>query len=150
VADSAAAKNIIPADYFADVAGRIIRRGVSGTYHITHPRPTSFGELREIFVELFGCDNATLVSKEQFAEQRATSAERACHRAMAVYRPYMTETEPVFDSSATDRALAGTGVQAPVLDAAYFRRLLDYARRVDWGRKRGTAALLAPLTDPVV
>jgi hypothetical protein len=69
---------------------------------------------------------------------------------MAVYRPYMTETEPVFDSSATDRALAGSGVQAPVLDAAYFRRLLDYARRVDWGRNRGTAALLAPLTDPVV
>ncbi|MFI5380401.1 MAG: SDR family oxidoreductase [Tepidisphaerales bacterium] len=40
VAQTDATKNIIPVDYFADVAWRIIRRGRAGTFHIVHPRPT--------------------------------------------------------------------------------------------------------------
>ncbi|MFI5380400.1 MAG: SCP2 sterol-binding domain-containing protein [Tepidisphaerales bacterium] len=83
----------------------------------------------------------TLVSQDEFTRDHPTHAERICHRAMAPYRPYMIQPEPVFDRTATEQALAGSRLEAPELDVAWFRRLLAYARQVDWGRKpRSTAA----------
>ncbi len=135
VAQPDVTKNILPVDYFADIAWRIIQRGHAGTFHVVHPQPTSVAELREIFVELFGCNGARLVSEAEFAGRPASQAERTCHRAMSIYRPYMTRSEPVFDRSETDNAIAVNPPAVPVLDLAYFQRLLKYARQVDWGRR---------------
>jgi hypothetical protein len=109
----------------------------------------TFEELRLVFVELFGCGKTVLVSQQEFAQKRATQAERMCHRAMSIYRPYMGGAEPVFDRSATDALLAESGVIAPVTDVEYFRRLLTYARRVDWGRKPTEPIAPMQLVDPV-
>ena len=125
VADPGTTKNIIPVDHFARIAWQIIRRQRSGTHHIVHPHPIKLATLRDIFAEMFACRQIALVSPERFAQQRATAAERACHRALAIYRPYMAGPEPVFHTTET------TG---PTLDIHYFRRMLDYARSVDWGR----------------
>ena len=129
--------------------GESCTRGINGTYHIVHPNPITLETLREIFVELFGCEGATLVSQEAFLQQRATSAERMCHRAMAIYRPYMTACEPRFDRAATDVVLAGSDLPAPPMDVDYFRRLLNYARSVDWGRKPAERLHAQPLPAPV-
>jgi nucleoside-diphosphate-sugar epimerase/predicted lipid carrier protein YhbT len=155
VADERATKNIVPVDYFADLAWRIIRAGQTGTYHIVHPRALPLGELRNIFAELFGCEQVVLVSREAFARQPATAAERACHRAASAYRPYMTAAEPLFDRSATDAVLASGAMpppSPPKLNVAYFRRLLEYARSVNWGRGAAVKRIVpAPSwrTDPV-
>ena len=146
VAQAGATKNIIPVDYFAEAAWRIIRRGRPGTFHIVHPRPLTLTRLARIFAELFSVEEMPLVSQEEFTRDRPTHAERVCHRAMAQYRPYMTQPEPVFDRTATDQALAGSGIEAPELDVAWFRRLLGYALQVDWGRKPRNTPVAAPAT----
>jgi nucleoside-diphosphate-sugar epimerase/predicted lipid carrier protein YhbT len=133
VGQAGVTKNIIPVDYFADVAWRIIRRGLPGTYHVTHPAPITLGELGEIFGRLFDVD-LQLVSEEEFGRVRGTPTERTCHHVMAPYRPYMISDEPRFDQSGTIHALAGDLPACPRLDLGYFQRVLDYGRRVDWGQ----------------
>jgi len=125
-------KNIVPVDYFADVAWRIIRRGLSGSYHITHPNPIAMSELGEFFAELFDLD-LRLMSEQEFGRETGTTIERICHRSMAPYRCYMTGQEPKFDQHATSLALAGEDIAPPRLDLDYFRRLLEYGRKANWG-----------------
>jgi nucleoside-diphosphate-sugar epimerase len=131
-AEPSATKNLIPVDYFAEVAWRLIQHGETGTYHIVHPNPITLDRLREIFSELFNLQNVTLVRQSEFTRLRLNHAERICHRVMSPYRPYMNEPEPEFDTSATDAALAGSGVMTPPIDLAWFARLLTYARQVNW------------------
>jgi nucleoside-diphosphate-sugar epimerase/predicted lipid carrier protein YhbT len=125
-------KNIIPVDYFADIAWRIIRRANPGTFHITHNDPITMGELSTIFSQLFNVD-VQLVSEDEFAGERRTPIERICHHLMAPYRPYMVRPEPRFDRTATIAALRSEVPDPPRLDVNYFRRLLDYGRQVNWG-----------------
>jgi predicted lipid carrier protein YhbT len=141
-------KNIIPIDYFAKAAWQIIRRGAPGSYHIVHPEPIRMGDLRQIFSELFDID-LRLVLEDDFSRERGTAAERTCHRIMAPYRPYMTQPEPVFDQCATAAALANDVAGPPRLDAAYFRKLLGYARSANWGRHEVGAPNRDMPADPV-
>jgi nucleoside-diphosphate-sugar epimerase/putative sterol carrier protein len=141
-------KNIIPVDYFAEVAWRIIRRESPGTYHIAHSDPITMGALRGIFNELFDID-LQLVSEQDFGRERGTRIERMCHQVMAPYRSYMLSQEPRFDRQATVAALGDGISEAPKLDAGYFRRLLDYGRRVNWGQAVIADPLIDPAIDPV-
>jgi nucleoside-diphosphate-sugar epimerase/predicted lipid carrier protein YhbT len=127
-------KNIIPVDYFVDVAWHLIQRNKPGTYHITHPNPVTMGELRGIFNELFHT-NIRLVADDESDGERETSTERMCRHIMAPYRSYMTEPEPAFDRSATLAVTGNELPQPPRLDLAYFKRLLDFGRGVNWGRE---------------
>ncbi|CAN5456337.1 SDR family oxidoreductase [soil metagenome] len=133
IGDSRVTKNILPVDYFASVAWQIIRRGQSGTYHITHPNPITMGELGTIFNQLF---NITIrfVRPNDFDASKATPLERMCSRIMAPYRRYMLNPEPSFDRTATLAATDKSFATPPTLDAAYFQRLLDYGRQANWGR----------------
>lgn len=143
VGDERVTKNIIPIDFFAEVALRVVRARVPGTYHITHPNPLSMADLLRTFVELFDV-RAELVSEAEYTARRPSRAERVCHRAIQSYRPYVTRYEPEFDRTHTDSILAGTGIVAPTLDTAFFRRLLAYAKSVNWGRDRSVER-----TEPV-
>ena len=121
-------------DHFAAAARHIIQRGRSGCYHITHPEPVTVDRLRDIFASLFGAGGIRMVTKDEFAARPRTRAEKLYQKASAIYQPYL-QAEPQFDRSGTDAALAGSGIGPPVLDEPFFRRLLDYARSVGWGRR---------------
>lgn len=127
-------KNIIPVDYLAAAAWRIIRRGVGGTYHLVHPQPITLAQIRDIMTEIFQVGDLRLVSEDEYASHRPTQAERVFRRVASAYQPYMMHREPVFDQSATIAALADIDLHLKPLDAAYFRRLLAYARHRNWGR----------------
>lgn len=126
-------KNIIPVDYFAQVAWQIIRQRKPGTFQIVHPNPITMGELGEIFSRLFNLD-LKFVAASEFDSTRATPIERMCGRIMAPYRPYMLNDEPVFRREATQAAIDGSDISLQKLDADYFKRLLDYGRLANWGR----------------
>ena len=130
-AERDATKNFLPLDIFGQEAWHIISRAAPGCYHLTHPRPVSFGALRDIFARLFGMDNIELVETGFFRKNTPTRTERLYHRSMAQYRPYVRH-EPIFDRRRADRALAGSGILVPDLDYDYFHRLLAYARSTDW------------------
>lgn len=141
-------KNIIPVDFFAEFAWRIIRRARPGTYHIAHPDPITMGKLGDIFNELFDID-LQLVPGQEFGRERGTRIERMCHQVMAPYRSYVVNREPRFDQRATVAVLGAEVPEAPRIDAGYFRRLLDYGRRVNWGHDIIAPPLIDPALDPV-
>lgn len=129
-----AAKNIVPVDYLARTAWQIITRAVPGVYHITHPAPVTVADLRDFFSRMFDVEGIRLVDPSDFDRRRPTRAERLCRSVSSIYEYHM-RAEPLFDRRNTDRALAGTDIETPVVDLDFFRRLLDYARMVDWGRR---------------
>jgi thioester reductase-like protein len=132
VAKPQATKNFIPVDYLAKAVWQIVDHGVAGTYHLTNPQPLTLAPLRDIYSSLFDI-NGKLVDEDDFRQKRATRSELLFKRANALYQPYLAE-EPVFDRTNTDAVLDRTGVTAPIIDSAYFARLLEYARSVQWGK----------------
>ncbi len=134
-------KNFVPADYFAEAAWSLVASGRPGTYHVTHPHPLKMSTLRDIYMQLFGVGNITIVDAREFAARPRTKAENILHNALAAYEPYLA-AEPVFDRSQANAALHGAPLDPPRLDLAYFQRLLAYARRARWGgaRRKRTAS----------
>lgn len=131
-------KNFIPADYFAEAAWAVLASGRPGTYHVTNPNPLKMSELRDIYMQLFGVGNITIVDEHEFMARPRTRAESILRNALAAYEPYLA-SEPVFDRSGADSVLNGARIELPRLDVAYFQRLLDYARSANWGGPRRKA-----------
>ena len=133
-ANPGATKNLIPVDYVTDAAWHIVTKsGIPGTYHITNPDPTPLSVLRDIFVELFGIPGARLVDEQDFSTARPNKLELMYRKAADLYAPYLA-AEPEFDRTHTNAALDGVPAKIPQINAAFFRKLLGYARSVDWGR----------------
>ena len=136
-ADPNTTKNCIPVDYMARSVWHLFRHAAAGIYHITHPRPLRLGELEIIFKQLFDIDNTSFVAPEQLEGVHLTKPEILFRRSASVFFPYL-QREPVFDRSGTDAAL-GSGLPCPVLDVNYFYRVIDYARRAQWGQNHEQA-----------
>lgn len=135
-ANPRATKNLVPVDYVANTAWHImIKSGTPGTYHITNPNPTPIWKLRDIFVELFAIPGARLVDEKDFHAVRPNKLEWMYRKAAGVYAPYLAD-EPEFDRTNAEAALGGASVTMPRMNAAFFRKLLDYAHSVDWGKVR--------------
>lgn len=124
-------KNIIPVDYFAKVSFYIISCGVTGTYHITNPAPLNMKDLGETFSLLFGKNSYKLVKADSFLSHKPNEIESLFQQSTSVYNPYML-SEPVFDRTNTDSVLADSGIELPLMDLSYFKKLLDYACSVKW------------------
>lgn len=141
VAESDATKNFIPVDYLAKAVRHIIEHGVGGTYHITNPRPLTLEQLQDIYEHLFDL-NGKLVDEDDFRHKKATRAERLYRKSSLLYAPYMS-AEPIFDRSNTDAVLRHTNLEMPAIDNACFARLLEYAKSVQWGKRKFTQPKLS-------
>ena len=128
-----ATKNFVPADYVAEAAWHIIKTGSPGTYHLANPHPMPLAGLRDILAELFAVPGAEFVNQDAFRVRQANRLERMYQKGASVYSPYLT-AEPVFDRTRTDATLRDLDVEIPEMDLAFFRRLLTFARRADWGK----------------
>lgn len=144
-----ATKNFVPVDYVADVIWHIVRNGSPGTYHITHPLPIRLSELRQIFADLFELPRARFVHQSDFQKTQANRLERMYQEATSNYLPYFMG-EPIFDRTNTDCVLNSACVEVPQMDAGFFSRLLDYARRVKWGKRYANMKIAAKSTSYIV
>ncbi len=133
VANPAATKNIVPADYVARLAWHIVNSGVPGVYHVTNPHPLRLAALREILAEIFQIPEARLVSEAEFRCPRPSRFESMYQRLASSYASYLT-TEPVFDRTNTDAAARAADIGLPAMDTTFFQRLVDYARKAQWGK----------------
>lgn len=131
--DPGATKNFVPADYVAETAWHILIAGTPGTYHLTNPRPMPLARLRDVFAELFGVPGARFAVQDEFRVKQANKLERMYQKGASVYAPYLA-SEPVFDRTQADAALRDLGAEIPAMDLTFFRRLLAFARRADWGK----------------
>ena len=139
VADPNATKNIVPVDYVARLALHIMDTGVCGTYHLTNPHPLPLATLRDILAEIFGIPGARLVTEEQFQNLRPSRFESMYQKLASTYAPYLA-AEPVFDRTHTDTVARGADASLPEIDATFFRRLVDYARKAEWGKAERSVA----------
>ncbi len=133
VATPDATKNLVPADYVARAAWHIVKTSPPQTYHITNPQPVPLSVLRDIFAELFAIPGARLVQEEEFHRRAPDRFESMYQKAAAQYTSYLA-AEPIFDRTNTDAALQRTFLVLPEMNMAFFRKLLDYARRAEWGK----------------
>lgn len=141
VAKSDATKNFVPVDYLAKAVWHIVDHGVGGTYHITNPKPLTLEEMQDIYEHLFNL-KGKIVDEDDFKHKKATRAERLYRKSSSLYEPYMAG-EPIFDRSNTDAVLRHTNLEIPVIDNAYFARLLEYAKSVQWGKLKLTQPKLS-------
>jgi thioester reductase-like protein/predicted lipid carrier protein YhbT len=142
-------KNFVPVDYVADAVWHIIQNVSPGTYHITNPSPIRLSELRQIFADLFDLPGARFVHQSDFQKTQTTRLERMYQEATSHYLPYLMG-EPVFDRTNTNRALTDTSLEVPKMDIEFFSRLLDYARRVKWGKRRSDVNVAAKSSSHTV
>jgi len=132
-ANPQATKNFVPADYVAQSAWHIINAGTPGTYHLTNPQPMLLSTLRSVSVKLFSIPGARFVDEAEFRMKPASKLERIYQKTASVYAPYLT-AEPVFDRTFADAALRDLDVAIPAMDLTFFRKLLEFARRTEWGK----------------
>ncbi len=141
VANPAVTKNLVPVDYVARLATHILDADVPGAYHITNPRPLRLSALCDTLAGIFAVRGAKLVNEEEFQNPRSNRFESMYQKLASTYAPYLA-SEPVFDRTNTDAVTGGAGFELPELDAAFFRRLVSYARMVKWGKAERPAASL--------
>jgi thioester reductase-like protein len=102
---------------------------------------TRVGPLCTMASEFFGRPLPRFIEPEYFYEhiapemvkQTGTAAGQLMKNGMQ-YLPYFA-TNPVFDTSNTDAALAGSGIDCPKLED-YFDILFTWCQESDWGRKK--------------
>lgn len=133
VGDPRVTKNIVPANYVAEAAWHILSARLPGTYHITNPSPTPLATIRDIFAELFAIPGVRLADEDEFREKRANKLESLCQKTASVYAPYLA-AEPFFDRTVADAALLDLDTAIPEMDLVFFRKLLVFARRTQWGK----------------
>jgi thioester reductase-like protein len=135
VANPNATKNFIPVDIASNMIWRIIKSNRYGVYHITNPKPISLAKLREIFVGLFDIPLARFADEEDFSRKKANRYELMYKKTSSLYLPYLCE-EPVFNRNYTEQILSGSELEIPEMNMEFFRRLLNYARKEQWGQYR--------------
>jgi len=114
-----AAKNVIPVDCMLDMMLRIRRhpKALGKVFHLTHPKPTTVGDVTDAIADMLGLPSHDLV--EHLNDRPLSLEERLLRKALTPYQDYMTLSDPVFDQANT-LALIGER-ELPAIDPEYLR-----------------------------
>lgn len=136
--------DIVPVDFVADAILALARdpATIGGTFHLAAGpgRDTTMAEVTDRVFRKLGRRPPVRVKpvwwRRVVRPALGAAPSRGLQRTLAsglVYRPYL-ELRLRFDTAATDRALAGTGVSCPrVMD--YLDTIVDAALRSDFGKR---------------
>lgn len=132
-------RNLVPVDWVSGCLADLVSRPEchGRTYHLTPDRPATAGELEAGFAAAFGYTGVSFVGSMPFDR---TELEAAFYRQMSTYAPYW-RAEPQFDKRHTRAALPDR--LCPPVDAALVDRLIAFAVRDGWGRKKAPAPAVA-------
>lgn len=127
--------NLIPVDYFVEVALSIVEHSESGRiYHITNHNPPSMTTLLEYAERFLGVRGIQLLWNSSGTNPKPNPAEELFDRFIEPYRPYLSDRR-VFDRSGTKSI--DSGLSAPPFTYDIFERCMKYAVACDWGRRAG-------------
>jgi thioester reductase-like protein len=146
--------NLVPIDFVTEAAWRIGRRddSVGGTYHLVDPQPLPARRVFELVAERAGkpLPRGVIPGGRLFWELVSSVLSRVPRLDRALSDPRQTFEQfhhhAHFDSSNTQRALAGTGVACPPFER-YIDILVRYIRSYyeERRRRRREEALYDPL-----
>ncbi|HZY83290.1 MAG TPA: SDR family oxidoreductase [Gemmataceae bacterium] len=128
-------RNLVPVDWVAAVIAHVLSRpDLHGrTYHLSPPDPVPFRRVHEALAEYFRLYGPTYVGPDALGRADMNEHEKMFYDAIANYEGYWAR-EPHFDCRHT--LAAAPHLPCPPLDRACLLRLIDYAVRDEFGRKR--------------
>ncbi|MFZ3115247.1 MAG: SDR family oxidoreductase [Syntrophales bacterium] len=128
-----ALKNIVPVDFVGQAIAAVVEGESNGikTFHLTNPDPPTMSWLNSEFNDALGIRGIKLVEEAEITSKQ-NFFEGIIHRSIKAYRPYL-QGEPRFICDATHAHLHSLGVYFPKLPGDYYRRLIEYAEKADYG-----------------
>jgi len=127
--------NLIPVDYLAELMGAIInhpdRHG--RVYNIVHPEALSTRSFLDMILRYFGMSGVQLAEPGSVNRDNRTAIERGFHATTRHISPYLRQVTR-FERTNTAQAEALLTHTCPDWDEDAIHRLIEYARRQDWGR----------------
>jgi thioester reductase-like protein len=142
-ADYDAPVDVVPVDYVADAIFELSNGGGDGTYHlVAGPRATTtLGRLAELASRRFGRRPPRTIPPwlyrrliHPLALRLVRGRRRHALAQSAVFFPYFSMKVRYDDRRARER-LEPAGIQVTPIER-YFDRLIDFAERAGWGRRR--------------
>jgi len=129
--------NLIPRDWVAEILSNLVEMPVKGkAFHVVHPAPK---KVRWITDVTFDCLNINGYTYEKQNNNHAGSPllskiQRIFDHDIRAYLPYIIH-EARFATANITSALGNRYSSPPEVDKAFLRRLLKYAKSVDFGKK---------------
>ncbi len=125
--------NIVPVDYVAQAAVRIIEDpgNNKGIFHLTHPDPPTHGWTLDYVCRRFDLGGLNFAGQGAPFTQPRNRIERMVWRQMQAILFHFSNN-PTFDRTNVDAATPGLPV--PPITETFVELLLDYAIQADWGQ----------------
>jgi len=132
-ADPNATTNVVPVDYVAKAAVRIIENPANHNkvFHLTHPNPPTHQWTLDLTCRRFSLAGLGFAGAGAPFEQPRNTIERMVWRQMQTILLHFANN-PIFDRTNTDGAVPG--LKVPPISEEFVHKLLDYAMARDWGR----------------
>jgi nucleoside-diphosphate-sugar epimerase len=134
--DPRATLNLVPVDYVAEAAVRLIEDpgNHNRIFHLTHPRPPTHEWSHQVLCRRFQLGGIRFVGPGQAVSKPDDPIKQMIWDQVRRMYAYFNNN-PFFDRSQTDRALSDLTV--PEINETLINKLLDYAISQDWGQKKG-------------
>lgn len=128
-------RNLVPVDWVSAVTAHIyLHAHLHGrTYNLTPVQPVTARELCTALTQSFKLDGPVFVGPDALSDCNLNDLEKMFYEFVAQYQPYW-KSEPRFDSSNTRSA--APHLACPRMDPACLKRLIDFAVRDHWGKRR--------------
>jgi thioester reductase-like protein len=133
--DPAGTTNIIPVDYVAEAAVRIMEdpSDHNKIYHLTHPNPPCHQWTLDYICRKFDLGGFHLIGEGTPFTQPRNAAERMVWRQVQAILFHFSNN-PSFDRTNTDTALPD--LEVPPITEDFMDKLVDYAIEKDWGQSQ--------------
>ncbi len=131
-ADPDATANLVPVDYVAKAAIRIIEnpRNHNRIFHLTHPKPPTNQWSYDFICKRFSIGGMRFVGSGSQLGTPRNEIERMIRRHIRAMLPYFSNN-PTFDRSNTDKAIPL--LQVPEINEVYLDKVVEYAVNHNWG-----------------
>jgi len=128
-------RNLVPVDWVSAVTAHIyLHPELHGrTYQLTPLQPVTARELCTALTHSFNLYGPVFVGPDALPDCGLNDHEKMFYEFVAQYQPYWKE-EPRFDSANTRSA--APHLACPQIDPACLARLIDFAVRDQWGKRR--------------
>ena len=132
-ADPGATSNVVPVDYVAEAAIRIVENPLNHNriFHLTHPDPPTHQWSLEVLCKRFNITGLRLLWTNADASKPSNEVIRMLQEQTKPVLSYF-ENNPIFDRTNVAQALPDLHV--PSLDEEMFNKLIAYAIKTNWGK----------------
>ena len=130
-----AKKHLVPLDYVAQGVAALLPQldcPVETVFLLPEQVPTN-QQTVEWVEQALGLRGLELVPPGTLSTGARNNLEKLVQRYIGIYAPYL-QAEPNFHYDYSRERLAAAGVRCPAMGPGYFRQLIEYGRRDNWGQ----------------